>query len=192
MAFSDKDEIVEMDKIGATWLDRGAEAYRQGDYELALQCYKKAADYGNSQAMCNLGYIYAFGRVGEADQEQAFYYFTQASLAGNPNAFYKLGDAFRFGNFVKRNDEIAFQYYSMAESVLQEGDEDMIAEIDYRLALCYARGWGTDQRWDLALKYINEAQLYAYRNKQHGEYNWQKTSQRINKLHDEIVSEMFS
>lgn len=63
-----------MDKIGATWLDRGAEAYRQGDYELALQCYKKAADYGNSQAMCNLGYIYAFGRVGEADQEKAFYY----------------------------------------------------------------------------------------------------------------------
>ncbi|MFV4943140.1 tetratricopeptide repeat protein [Lactobacillus delbrueckii] len=164
MAFLDKDKFVEMDKIGATWLDRGAEAYRQGDYELALQCYKKAADYGNSQAMCNLGYIYAFGRVGEADQEKAFYYFTQASLAGNPNAFYKLGDAFRFGNF----------------------------EIDYRLALCYARGWGTDQRWDLALKYINEAQLYAYRNKQHGEYNWQKTSQRINKLHDEIVSEMFS
>ena len=61
---------------GATWLDRGAEAYRQGDYELALQCYKKAADCGNSQAMCNLGYIYAFGRVGEADQEKAFYYFT--------------------------------------------------------------------------------------------------------------------
>lgn len=68
MEFSDKDKFVEMDKIGATWLDRGAEAYRQGDYELALQCYKKAADYGNSQAMCNLGYIYAFGRVGEADQ----------------------------------------------------------------------------------------------------------------------------
>lgn len=57
MAFLDKDKFVEMDKIGATWLDRGAEAYRQGDYELALQCYKKAADYGNSQAMCNLGYI---------------------------------------------------------------------------------------------------------------------------------------
>lgn len=106
--------------------------------------------------------------------------------------FISWGDAFRFGNFVKKNDQIAFQYYSMAESVLQKGDEDLIAEIDYRLALCYARGWGTGQRWDLALKYINEAQLYAYRNKQHGEYNWQKTSQRINKLHDEIVSEMFS
>lgn len=101
MAFSDKDKFVEMDKIGTTWLDRGAEAYRQGDYELALQCYKKAADYGNSQAMCNLGYIYAFGRVGEADQEQAFYYFTQASLAGNPNAFYKLGGCFPLRQFCK-------------------------------------------------------------------------------------------
>lgn len=31
VAFLDKDKFVEMDKIGATWLDRGAEAYRQGD-----------------------------------------------------------------------------------------------------------------------------------------------------------------
>ncbi|WP_373868015.1 tetratricopeptide repeat protein [Lactobacillus nasalidis] len=181
-----------MDEIGETWLNRGAEAYQQGDYERALQCYQKAADYGNAQAMCNLGYIYAFGRVGEADQEKAFYYFTEASLAGNPNAFYKLGDAFRFGNFVKRNDKIAFGYYSMAEQLLQEGDEDLVAEIDYRLALCYARGWGTSQQWEIALKYINEAQLYAYRNKQQDEYNWKQTSERINQLHDEIVAEMFS
>lgn len=41
MAFSDKDKFVEMDKIGATWLDRGAEAYRQGTMNWPCSAIKR-------------------------------------------------------------------------------------------------------------------------------------------------------
>lgn len=39
-------------------LNIGAQAYQQGNYEKA-----KSADLGQSEAACNLGYIYAYGRT---------------------------------------------------------------------------------------------------------------------------------
>ena len=44
-------------------LDIGAEAYRNGDYLKAQKYYEYAAKLGNTQAICNLGYIYEYGRT---------------------------------------------------------------------------------------------------------------------------------
>lgn len=95
----------EADKL----LDKGAEAYRNGDYEVAQEYYEQAASLGSDQAACNLGYIYAFGRTGKRDDEKAFYYFSSAALDGNPNGMYKVGDAYYYGDFVKKNLDLAFK-----------------------------------------------------------------------------------
>ena len=33
------------------WLEKGREAYKLRDYEIALNCYEKAIEEGNSDAM---------------------------------------------------------------------------------------------------------------------------------------------
>lgn len=83
-------------------LNIGAQAYQQGNYEKAKEYYKKSVDLGQSEAACNLGYIYAYGRTGNRDHEKAFYYFNLAAIDGNANASYKIGDAYYWGDFVKK------------------------------------------------------------------------------------------
>lgn len=73
-------------------LDTGAEAYRNGDYLTAQKYYTQAAKLGNSQAMCNLGYIYEYGRTGQRDYKKAFYCFKMAADKDNAEACYKVGD----------------------------------------------------------------------------------------------------
>lgn len=53
------------DADGDTFLNIGAKAYRNGDYQKAQSYYEKSADMGNVKAMCNLGYIYEYGRTGK-------------------------------------------------------------------------------------------------------------------------------
>lgn len=51
-------------------LNIGAEAYRKGDYVTAQDYYTQAAKLGNVQAICNLGYIYEYGRTGKRDYKR--------------------------------------------------------------------------------------------------------------------------
>ena len=74
-----KRESVDDEELSINLLNLGVQAYRRGDYEIAKEYYEDAAQLGNSQAACNLGYIYAYGRTGVKDNERAFYYFVQAS-----------------------------------------------------------------------------------------------------------------
>lgn len=170
------------------YLNDGAQVYRNGDYQTAQKLYEKSAELGNSQALCNLGYIYAYGRVGQQDFEQAYYYFEQASLLGNVNATYKLGDCYHLGQFVKQNDDIAFLYYQRAEALLDyEGDDDDIkSDIYYRLALCFFEGNGVESDVFYALKYINQAQTYALYDRIHNKFKAAELAKKINDLKAKI------
>lgn len=177
-----------IEQAAIKYLNDGAQAYRNGDYQTAQKLYEKSAELGNSQALCNLGYIYAYGRVGQQDFEQAYYYFEQASLLGNANASYKLGDCYHLGQFVKQNDDIAFLYYQRAEALLDyEGDDDDIkSDIYYRLALCFFEGNGVDNNPLQALNYINQAETYSYYDRVNDKYNGEEIAQRIEHLRKKI------
>ncbi len=180
-----EDEIA---KKADELLNIGAQAYRKGDYEKAKEYYKKSADLGQSQAACNLGYIYAYGRTGNRDHEKAFYYFNLAAIDGNANASYKIGDAYYWGNFVKKQSLLAYRYYRQAESQLSYVvDDDIKSDIYYRLALCLFRGIGTDKNLFEALSYINNAHTYSYYDRTHDKYNWQSTAKRIGELRAAIL-----
>lgn len=185
----DNEETVEekADRL----LNIGAEAYRQGDYEKAEKYYQQAADLGQPQAACNLGYIYAYGRTGNRDHEKAFYNFNLASMAGNPNATYKVGDAYYWGNFVAKNPVLAFKYYQEAEDQAEysDYDNDIRSDIYYRLALCFFKGIGVSKDLFTALKYINDAHTYSYYDRTHDKFNWQSIAKRIESLRAEIIDE---
>ena len=47
--------------------------------------------------MCNLGYIYEYGRTGKRDYKKAFYCFKKAADSGSAEACYKVGDIYFTG-----------------------------------------------------------------------------------------------
>lgn len=87
-------------------LDTGAEAYRNGDYLTAQKYYTQAAKLGNAQAMCNLGYIYEYGRTGQRDYKKAFYCFKMAADKDNAVACYKVGDICFYGDAFKKDYDL--------------------------------------------------------------------------------------
>ncbi len=83
------------------YLNAGAAAYQQGDYETAVKLYKKAAAMGNVTALSNLGYCYYYGRSIPKDKDMAKKFWEQAAIFGDIAAIYKLGDMYRFGDLKK-------------------------------------------------------------------------------------------
>lgn len=172
-------------------LDKGAEAYGNGDFEKAKRYYEQAAELGNDQALCNLGYIYEYGRIGEKDPEQAFYCYSEAALGGNANALYKVGDAYYYGDFVKKNPRLAFKYYMMAGQNLEtDKDDDIRSDIDYRLAKCCAYGIGAKKDLMSALHFINDAEAEIYLDQAYHKPGWQKLKWKIEDLRKEILVEL--
>lgn len=63
------------------------------DYARAAKLYEQAMDHGCFQSIINLGYIYEYGRTGEADHQKAYQCYALASaLQPSCEAVYKLGD----------------------------------------------------------------------------------------------------
>ena len=156
-------------------LNIGAEAYRKGDYVTAQEYYTQAAKLGNVQAMCNLGYIYEYGRTGKRDYKKAFYCFKKAADSGSAEACYKVGDIYFYGDAGEKDYGLAFEYYQEAVQLLDEtnDDDDIMSDIYYRLALCWYKGYGTDQDILIAFHYINEAEFYSYCDRFTDKFMWQ-------------------
>lgn len=163
-------------------LNIGAEAYRNGDYQKAQSYYEKAAELGNDQAACNLGYIYEYGWTGEKNPQKALKWFKKSVETGNANAAYKVGDAYFYGDGVAEDDNSAFQYYRKASEIARGSagwDDDIKSDIYYRIALCLHTGRGIEQDDLLALRYINEAEYYSYCDRFANKFMWQSIAKRI-------------
>ena len=113
-------------------------------------------------------------------------------MATNPNGSYKLGDAYFHGQFVAVNMEIAFKYYRQAEIFLARdgSDDDLKADIYYRLARAYHQGLGVEANELAALDYINQAQLYSYVDEQVGRFKGAKLRQEITQLQVEVLARL--
>lgn len=74
-----------------------AEKYRKGegvdvDYKFACQLYQKAADQGNSTALCNLGSMYYHGLGTSKNIRTSFILYKFAADSGSALAMFKLGE----------------------------------------------------------------------------------------------------
>ena len=79
----------------------------------------------------------------------------------NPNAMYKLGDMYYYGNHVKEDKDAAYYWY--CEALENFNGNDFVANIKYRLGLCYLYGHGTRKNELLALEYLQAAELEFFR-----------------------------
>ncbi len=149
-------------RIGARYYLEALPSHSREGFELARVFYEQSLFFGNDQAAVNLGYVYAYGRLGVADEEKAGSYFYQGMKMGNPEGAMKYGDYLRMYGSVPESDDLAFKLYDMAYDLAQSVDEDdWIAGLALRLATCYEHGNGVEaDQIDALAFYLQAAQRY--------------------------------
>jgi len=159
-------------------------------YKEAVKWYEMAAEGLESYGLCNLGYCYYYGRDIDVNMKRAYECFSLSAYMQNPNAMYKLGDMYYYGNHVKEDKNTAYFWYREALDNLH-GD-DVEANINYRLGLCYLYGHGTCKNELLALEHLQAAELEFFRLIEHGDSFAELTLPKVKKELEKVREILYS
>ena len=100
--------------VSAAGLEKGIEAYNDGDYVTAEAEFRSLAQKGNAVAMNNLGVMYEKGRrVGQCDLQAARHYLLAAEL-GLADAQNNLGRMHCNGGNANQDDQLAYMGFALA------------------------------------------------------------------------------
>ena len=114
---------------------------KEQDFKKAFTLYSKAAEFGNLEAMCDLGYMYLVGQGVGMDKEKSSYWYKKSADLGYVHSMRDVGQNYLHGYGVKENAELAAEYFRLAsENNYSHGTTD--------LAYCYLKGLGVHK--DLA------------------------------------------
>ena len=125
----------------ARMCEKGKDAYKSQNYAEALSWFRKAADQGNAQAQCSLGYMYNTGRGVAQDYAEAVRWYRNAADQGDAIAQYNLGVMYDNGTGVNQNYAEAVNWFRKAAN---QGN----ANAQCHLGSMYYNGTGVDK--DLA------------------------------------------
>ena len=167
---TDDDEFIFTEALGfligetkdpSYMMELGGHYYDRRKFDLALKYYELAAEYGLTEAMTCLGYIWYYGRTGEKNYEKAFYYYDKAARKGDVVASYKVADMYRNGYFVEKDLD---KYKSIIEKlyplVKNAGNVfEPLPEVFTRLAKIRSEEGRTDE----ALALYDEARPFLAR-----------------------------
>ncbi len=103
-------ESIERDKA----LDAADAALEMGDFDQAIELYKKSAGLGNADAMYMLAFLYHEGEVVPHDSELAMQYLQRSAMNGNADSMMLLAKIYEEGEIRPRDFNEAIKYYSMA------------------------------------------------------------------------------
>lgn len=131
----------DMAEVNAKLLTRMGYAFEKGNtflqnYEMALRCYELAAQYGDVQAVNNLGWLTLNGFGVERNTEKATEFFLRAAKKRNSTAMVNLGNLYESGTLGGQPDyKQAYFWYKKAAD---EGDPVGL----FNYANCFHHGWG--------------------------------------------------
>lgn len=116
-----------------------------------IAAYRKAAEMGNSEAQCELGFWYCNGNKGlEKNITVSNEWFRRAAEQGCDEAQFQMGLKYEFGNGVKKDMKEAVKWYRRA--VLRNNIRAI-----YQLGCCYYYGDGVRMDNTMAFKYFKRA-----------------------------------
>ena len=98
----------------------GEEAYKRGDYAMALKEFRPLAQEGDADAQFNLGLMYSEGYGVSQDYKEAAQWFRLAAKQGHPDAQLNLGILYAEGAGVPQNYVLAHKWFNLAAV---EGDK---------------------------------------------------------------------
>ncbi len=132
----------------------GSIHYERGEYESAVDCFRKAAALSYAPAEVGLGRMYQTGRGVDENLNEAMRWFAKAAQRGDAEANFNLGDLYYSGAVVTKNFARALGYFVVAAS---KGHASSL----YSLGLMHFQGDGTSASGTSALKYFTLAADYG-------------------------------
>jgi tetratricopeptide (TPR) repeat protein len=104
--------VKAIDAWGAAYIRPGVFSdYRMEDQDnKAFEWNQKAAEDGDTDAMSNLGVLYAKN----LEYEKAIFWYRKAAEAGNATAMFNLGKSYRNGEGVEKDNREAVSWYRKA------------------------------------------------------------------------------
>ena len=163
----------------------------RGTDAAALKYLSDMAEYGDLEAQCELGLIYAEGRGVAGDDARAVHWFWKAAEQGHIAAQYNLGIMHQEGRGTPKNDVAAVQWHQKAAEqghvealcslgrlyqagggvpkddaravrCFRQAAEQGHAEAQYTLALCCATGRGVAKNDAQAVKWFLHATVQGH------------------------------
>ncbi len=111
--------VVESEDVKAKDLYEQGWNYQYGigverDFYSAYDCYKKAADMGNVDALVGLGWMYEYGHCVERDEKKAFSFYMSGAELGSPRGINNLAGCYEGGIVVSIDNSKAIELYKKA------------------------------------------------------------------------------
>ena len=147
-AETEKRQVVE-------WIALGNVSYEKGDYKEAVKWFQKAAEIGNAEAQCNLGYCYQEGLGLTIDTTTAVKWYQKAAKREYAKAQRLLGYCFEKGIGIAKDLTEAAKWLRKAA---EQGDT--IAQNN--LGIYYKFGFGVPKDLAVAVKWHRKAAELGY------------------------------
>jgi tetratricopeptide (TPR) repeat protein len=130
--------------------EMGVAYFRQKDFGAAVQCFTHAAELGEAEAQCYLGFCFMYGQGVDKDEAKSLTWFLKAAAQGNIGAEYCLGGAYYLGRGVPQDFSAAVKWWRKA-------GEHGNPEAQFNLAGCFEKGEGVMQNFVEAYKWAKRA-----------------------------------
>lgn len=128
-------------------VEAGNIAYGKGNFAVAGELYRKAADQGNAEAQLNYGVFYYMGIHFPQDYAEAMKWYMKAAEQGNGYAQINIGTMYYNGFGIVKNYSDALKWFHKAA-------EQGYAEAEYNIGIMYANGFGVHQNNSEAAKWF--------------------------------------
>jgi TPR repeat protein len=167
------------------------DAYKRGDFAIAMREWQPIAEQGDANAQYNLGLLYARGQGVEKNPQEAARWYEKAAEQGVPAAQYNLGVMYANGQGVQASPEQAakwflkaaeqgvtdaatglgnvyqegegaFRNYSEAEKWYRKAADEGVASAAHQLGVMYDLGQGVERNYPEAMKWYQKAADAGY------------------------------
>jgi TPR repeat protein len=96
--------------LAVSGFDKGASAYKRGDFETALAVFRPLAESGDAKAQSILGLMYSYGEGVPVDYRESARWYRRAAEQGSSVAQYNLGMFYLEGQGVSQNTDEAIEW----------------------------------------------------------------------------------
>ena len=106
--------LVTSSVLAQSSFDRGASAYKRGDYETALAVFRPLAENGDARAQSILALMYSYGEGVPVDYRESARWYRRAAEQGSNVAQYNLGMLYLEGRGVSQDTDKAIDWLTTA------------------------------------------------------------------------------
>ena len=145
-----QDSITESKLTPEEMLKKGRIYDKQKDYVESMKWYQKAAEAGNSDAMCAIGFMYDDGRGVRKNYSEAMKWYKKAVDAGNSEGMLNIGFMYSEGTGVRQDYTEAMKWYKKAADAGNSNAMENIGNL-------YEDGNGVRQDYAEAMKWYQKA-----------------------------------